>query len=127
MPQLTMVERPETTVVMATAAATDKVKVDHPLMALQWNFPNKVYKMLEYAHAHDLSEVCGWNDSGMSFAITDATRFMQELASRFFPNQSSFRSCKWQVNASLVAPFLWTQSSSPFPSKSSDSSIITLF
>jgi hypothetical protein len=86
-----MVEKPVMT------AATPREKVDFDLL-VPCNFPNKVYTMLEYSHAHDLSEVCGWNDSGTCFCITDVTRFMEELASTFFPKQSAFRAFERQLN-----------------------------
>jgi hypothetical protein len=66
------------------------------------NFPHIVYQLLDYAakkKQHNLEAIVSWDEpDGTSFGIHCPTAFMTELASKFFPSHSSFRSFERMLN-----------------------------
>jgi hypothetical protein len=71
------------------------------------NFPNKLHKLLEYAHDQGSENIVSWTPDGTSFCIHNSEAFMDELAPKFFPSQSSFRSFERMVNIwGFVRPLL---------------------
>jgi hypothetical protein len=67
-------------------------------LARLWNFPNKLYQLLEFAHSQNLELIVSWRSDGTSFSIKNEQDFMQQISPRFFPNQSTFRSFERQLN-----------------------------
>jgi hypothetical protein len=90
----------ETKTSTSTTADGPESESKNPQLGRSCNFPNKLYKLLEYSHNpnHNHQEIISWDSDGTSFAIRNVEEFMKSLSPKFFPNQSCFRSFERMLN-----------------------------
>jgi len=63
----------------------------------EFQFPAKLYEMLEIVDSLGLSDVVTWLPNGRSFQVKDPTKFMELVVPRFF-KATKYRSFQRQLN-----------------------------